>query len=100
MVEDNLTHCQKSSNEIEITTTTTATTTTTTSTTTIDISVDPDLCSSVIYITDGDLEHGQQQLELIKKDAEQFHNCKSCRAALIRVKIIFDKIIIHLIIKY
>ena len=94
LVEDSLTHCQKSSHEIE-----TTTTTTTTTTTAIDISVDPDLCSSVIYITDGDLEHGQQQLELIKKDAEQFHNCKSCRAALIGVKIIFNKINNHLIKK-
>ena len=88
MVEDNLTHCQNNSNEIETTRRITTTTTSTTTTTTIDISVDPDLCSSVIYITDGDLEHGQQQLELIKKDAEQFHNCKSCRAALIGVKFI------------
>ena len=96
MVEDDLTHCQKSSNEIETTRRITTTTTTTTTTSTIDISVDPDLCSSVIYITDGDLEHGQQQLELIKKDAEQFHNCKSCRAALMRVKIMFKKIIIYL----
>ena len=99
MVEDNLTHCQNNSNEIETTRRITTTTTTATTTTTIDISVDPDLCSSVIYITDGDLEHGQEQLELIKKDAEQFHNCESCRAALIRVKIIFNKIINHLIKK-
>ena len=71
LVENGMTSCEDSE---------APTTTPPTTTPKIESHVESCLCSSVIYITDGKMT---EQLDLIHEDAQNFHNCEKCRAALL-----------------